>query len=51
MKCPRCGDLCLQPTVDIGIGDVPIGPWSCDSCHWVEGIPAEEQAELDKETL
>lgn len=49
MKCPRCGGPTEQPTVDVGVGLIPIGPASCDNCHWVEGLTPEEQAELDQE--
>ncbi len=47
MKCPRCSEECEQPTVDVGVGEVPVGPWACENCHWVEGVTAEEQARMD----
>jgi hypothetical protein len=43
MKCPRCGEEMEQPTVDVGIGEIPCGPWSCDVCHWVDGLSDAEQ--------
>ena len=47
MKCPRCNEECDYPTVDIGVGEIQCGAASCDNCYWVEGVTAEEQAELD----
>jgi hypothetical protein len=47
MKCPRCSEECERPTVDVGVGEVAVGPWGCDNCYWVEGASAEEQAILD----
>jgi hypothetical protein len=38
VKCPRCGEECEQATVDVGVGEVPVGPWGCENCHWVEGV-------------
>lgn len=46
MKCPRCNEPCERPTVDVGVGEVAVGPWACDACYWVEGATAEEQAYL-----
>jgi len=49
VRCPRCGEQCVQATVDVGVGDVPCGPWGCEACHWVEGLSKEEQDRLDEE--
>jgi hypothetical protein len=38
MLCPRCGEPCEQDTVDIGVGEQPVGPWGCPNCHWVERV-------------
>lgn len=43
MNCPRCGERLEQATVDIGVGEIPCGPLGCECCHWVEGVPDEEQ--------
>jgi len=43
MKCPRCGADMTQPTVDVGVGAVPVGPYGCDECHWIDGFPEAEQ--------
>ena len=37
--CPKCGSACERDMVDVGIGEIPAGPWGCPECHWVE--PAE----------
>ena len=42
MKCPRCSEECEQATVDIGVGEISVGPWGCENCHWVLGVPEEE---------
>ena len=47
MKCPRCSEECERPTVDIGVGEMPCGPWGCENCYWVEGVSEEEQKEVD----
>ena len=49
MKCPRCDSECEQPTVDIGVGEMPVGPMACEMCHWVENISEEEQRQLDED--
>jgi hypothetical protein len=49
MKCPRCGEECERPMVDVGVGEIPCGPWGCENCHWVEDISPEEQALLDED--
>jgi hypothetical protein len=43
MTCPECGEECERDTVDIGVGEQPVGPWGCPTCHWVE--PAYSEAE------
>lgn len=37
MKCPRCGEPCERDMVDVGVGEIPAGPWGCFTCHWTEG--------------
>lgn len=36
MNCPRCGAECERDTVDVGVGEIPSGPWGCFECHWAE---------------
>lgn len=37
MICPVCGNHELErDEVDVGVGDLPVGPWGCPVCHWVE---------------
>lgn len=37
--CPNCGAELQQETVDVGVGNMPIGPVGCAECHWFEGQP------------
>lgn len=37
MKCPNCGGECERDMVDVGVGEMPSGPWGCPECQWVEG--------------
>lgn len=39
MTCPKCGAECERDMVDVGIGEIPAGPWGCPECHWVEPNP------------
>lgn len=41
--CPNCGDYIERDMVDVGVGEIPCGPWGCPSCHWVEPLPPELQ--------
>lgn len=36
MICPKCGCECTRDTVDVGVGEVPVGPWGCENCGWYE---------------
>lgn len=36
MNCPKCGLPAEQETVDIGVGNMPIGPYYCFDCQWVD---------------
>jgi len=40
--CPQCGEPCERDMVDVGIGEIPSGPWGCPNCHWVEPDPFPE---------
>ena len=39
MICPNCGEECTRDMVDVGVGEIPSGPWGCENCHWVEPTP------------
>jgi hypothetical protein len=36
MKCPKCGEECTRDMVDVGVGEIPSGPWGCEDCQWVD---------------
>lgn len=36
MKCPVCGEDCERDMVDVGVCEIPAGPWGCPNCDWVE---------------
>lgn len=36
LTCPKCGGECERDMVDVGVGEIPAGPWGCPVCHWVE---------------
>lgn len=47
MLCPQCGEPCVQDTVDIGVGEQPVGPWGCPNCYWVAPDPREVERLID----
>lgn len=54
MRCPQCGASCEQDDVDVGIGTVPIGPWGCPECHWVQAeqpIDGDDGESIDRVDL
>lgn len=36
MKCPNCGEQCERDMVDVGVGEMPSGPYGCENCGWVD---------------
>lgn len=47
MTCPQCGADCERDMVDVGIGEIPSGPWGCPECHWVDRSTKDADALLD----
>ncbi len=44
--CPNCGAELEQDTVDVGVGEMPIGPRGCPECHWFDGTPVMTRVAL-----
>jgi len=40
--CPQCGGELECDMVDIGVGEMQVGPWGCPACHWFEGKGDED---------
>lgn len=36
MNCPKCDHPCERDMVDVGVGEIPCGPWGCPNCFWCE---------------
>ena len=36
LACPQCGADCERDMIDVGVGEMPAGPWGCPECHWVQ---------------
>lgn len=42
MKCPNCGEECTRDMVDVGVCEIPSGPYGCENCGWVEPDPLKD---------
>lgn len=49
MNCPQCGEVCERDMVDIGLGEMPTGPFGCENCGWVQ--PPEQDLFLKDEDI
>jgi len=41
MTCPQCGEACTRDLVDVGVGEMPSGPYGCENCGWLEPLPPD----------
>lgn len=48
MKCPACNQEMEHDEVDIGVGNMPIGPYYCPFCQYVDNDEPEEEKENEK---